>query len=75
LNGLVSVIGKAPYRTKSPSSKLRNGTRDTALFKVPGTIEGIEAMNMMRKGRVRGVAKGDVVAEARLVTMLFAIAA
>jgi hypothetical protein len=31
LNGLVSVIGKAPYRTKSPSSKLRNGTLLPAL--------------------------------------------
>jgi hypothetical protein len=32
-------------------------------------------MHMIRKGRVRWVAKGNVVAEARFVAMLFAIAA
>jgi hypothetical protein len=30
---------------------------------------------MIRKGRARWVAKGDVVAEARFIAMLFAIAA
>ena len=39
------------------------------------TLEGIETMNMIRKGRVRWVAKGNVVAEARFIAMLFAIAA
>ena len=39
------------------------------------TLEGIETMSMIRKGRVRWVAKGDVVAEARFIAMLFAIAA
>jgi transposase, IS6 family len=39
------------------------------------TLEGIETMSMIRKGRVRWVAKGDVVAEAQFITMLFAIAA
>ena len=32
-------------------------------------------MNTVRKGRVRCVAKGDVVAEARFIAKLFAIAA
>ena len=35
----------------------------------------IETMSMIRKGRIRWVAKGDVVAEARFIAMLFAIAA
>src|SRR6202790_5182996 len=39
------------------------------------TLEGIETVNMIRKGRVRWVAKGDVVAEARFIAKLFAIAA
>jgi transposase, IS6 family len=39
------------------------------------TLEGIETMSMIRKGRVRWVAKGDVVAEARFIAKLFAIAA
>jgi transposase, IS6 family len=39
------------------------------------TLEGVETLNMIRKGRVRWVAKGDVVAEARFIVKLFAIAA
>jgi transposase, IS6 family len=39
------------------------------------TLEGIETVNMIRKGRVRWVAKGDVVAEARFIAKVFAIAA
>jgi hypothetical protein len=39
------------------------------------TLEGIETMNMIRKGRVRRVAKGNVVAKAQFIVMLFAIAA
>ncbi|MGI9073090.1 MAG: IS6 family transposase, partial [Bryobacteraceae bacterium] len=39
------------------------------------TLEGIETMSMIRKGRVRWVAKDDVVAEARFIASLFAVAA
>jgi transposase, IS6 family len=39
------------------------------------TLEGIETMQMIRKGRVRRVAKNDVVAEAQFVAKLFGIAA
>jgi transposase, IS6 family len=39
------------------------------------TLEGIETMSMIRKGRIRWVAKGDVVAEARFIAKLFAPAA
>ena len=38
-------------------------------------LEGIETMHMIRKGRVRWVAKKDVVAEARFVAQLFGLAA
>lgn len=38
------------------------------------TLEGIETVNMIRKGRVRWVGKRDVVAELRFITRLFAIA-
>jgi transposase-like protein len=38
------------------------------------TLEGIETVNMIRKGRVRWVAQGDVVAEGRFIAKLFAIA-
>ncbi|MGI8960804.1 MAG: IS6 family transposase [Bryobacteraceae bacterium] len=39
------------------------------------TLEGIETMHMIRKGRVRWVSKKDVVAEARFVAQLFGLAA
>jgi transposase, IS6 family len=39
------------------------------------TLEGIETIHMIRKGRVRRVAKKDVVAEARFVAKLFGLAA
>ena len=39
------------------------------------TLEGIETMHMIRKGRVRRVAKKDVVAEARFVAQIFGLAA
>ncbi len=39
------------------------------------TLEGIETMHMIRKGRVRWLAKNDVRAEARFVAELFDISA
>ena len=39
------------------------------------TLEGIETVTMIRKGRVRWVAKDDVSAQARFVANLFGIAA
>jgi hypothetical protein len=38
------------------------------------TLEGIETVNMIRKGRVRWVAKGDILAEAQFIDKLFGIA-
>jgi hypothetical protein len=39
------------------------------------TLEGIETVNMIRKGRIRWVAKGDVRAQSQFVAELFDIAA
>ena len=39
------------------------------------TLEGIETMSMIRKGRVKWVAKGDVMAQVRFIDNLFEIAA
>ena len=39
------------------------------------TLEGIETVNMIRKGRVRWVAKGDVRAQSQFVAKVFGIAA
>ena len=39
------------------------------------TMQGIEAVNMIRKGRVRWLAKGDAVGQAHFIAELFGIAA
>ena len=39
------------------------------------TLEGIQTVNMIRKGRVRWVAKQDVAAEATFIARLFGLAA
>jgi transposase-like protein len=38
-------------------------------------LQGIEAVNMIRKGRARWVAKGDTIAQADFISALFGIAA
>jgi transposase, IS6 family len=38
------------------------------------TLQGIEAMNMIRKGRVRGLVKGDAVGQALFINELFGLA-
>jgi hypothetical protein len=39
------------------------------------TIEGYEAMNMIRKGQVNWLAKGDIVRQVRFIERVFGIAA
>ena len=39
------------------------------------TLQGIEAMHMINKGRVRWLAKGDTVGQAHFISELFGIAA
>jgi IS6 family transposase len=39
------------------------------------TLQGIEVVNMIRKGRARWVAKGDAIAQAGFISALFGIAA
>ena len=36
------------------------------------TLRGIEAMDMVRKGRVKRVAKGDPIGQAKFISNLFA---
>jgi hypothetical protein len=38
------------------------------------TLRGIEAMNMIRKGQVKGVEQGDSVSQARFIESIFEIA-
>ena len=39
------------------------------------TLQGIETVHMIRKGRVRWLAKGDVVGQALFIAWLFGVAA
>jgi IS6 family transposase len=39
------------------------------------TLRGIEAMNMIRKGQVQGVEKGDVQAQTEFVSQVFEVGA
>lgn len=39
------------------------------------TLSGIEAMNMIRKGQVKGVKQGDSVAGVKFIEAIFGIAA
>jgi transposase-like protein len=39
------------------------------------TLSGIEAMNMIRKGQVKGIEQGDSVFQAKFVEEIFGIAA
>jgi len=39
------------------------------------TLSGIEAMNMMRKGQVKDVERGDVTAQAAFVCQIFGVVA
>ena len=39
------------------------------------TLRGYEAMNMIRKGQIQGVAKGDIRARTKFVSQLFRVAA
>jgi len=39
------------------------------------TLQGFEAMNMIRKGQVQGVHKGDIPSQVALVAQLFGVLA
>jgi transposase, IS6 family len=39
------------------------------------TIQAYEAMHMLRKGQLEGLAKGDVLAQNRVINQLFGLAA
>ena len=39
------------------------------------TLSGIEAINMIRKGQVKGVNQGDSVSEVKFIEAIFGIAA
>ena len=62
------------YRTDETYIKVKG--QDKYLYRAAWrTLQGIEAVHKIRKGRVRWVAKGDAVAQSRFIAELFGIAA
>jgi transposase, IS6 family len=39
------------------------------------TIQGYEAIHMIRKGQLEGIARGDILAQNRVINQLFGLAA
>ncbi len=79
-------ISRAPTanRTREPSARADNST-DSAprhptldpaqIHTAERTLEGIQVVNMMRKGQVKRLAGSDAQGQARFVASLFQIAA
>ena len=39
------------------------------------TLQGYEAMHMIKKGQLRGIAKGDILAQNRVIAQVFGLGA
>jgi hypothetical protein len=39
------------------------------------TLRGYETMNMIRKGQIRGIEKGEILAQVEFVSQIFGVAA
>jgi len=69
LNNLIEQDHRFIKRRTRPG--LGFGAFDTA----QRTLAGYEAMNMIRKGQVKGADKGDILAQVRVINSLFGLAA
>jgi transposase-like protein len=84
LEGTIHVrcsLRQCQYLNNIVEQDHRNVKRRTWLAKGYGsfptawrTLRGIEAMDMVRKGRVRWIPKGDAVGQANFINRLFLIA-
>jgi IS6 family transposase len=55
--------------------RTRPGLGCCAFDRAPRTLSGYETMNMIRKGQVKGVDKGDIRAQTHLISRVFGLAA
>ena len=69
LNNLVEQDHRAIKRLVKP------GMGFSSFNTARRTLRGYEAMNMIRKGQIQGVAKGDIRAQTEFVSQLFRVAA
>lgn len=69
LNNIIEQDHRFIKRLANPGMGF--GSFNTAL----ATLRGYEAMNMIRKGQIQGVEKGDILAQAEFLSQIFAVAA
>jgi transposase-like protein len=86
LCGLATGVGRGVYRTFTLNNIIEQDHRfikkriaaSLGFRSAEGawrTIEGYEAMHLIRKGQIRWLAKGDVVGQRQFIHSLFGIAA
>ena len=69
LNNIVEQDHRAIKRLVNPGMGF--GSFNTARR----TLRGYEAMNMIRKGQIQGIEKGDILGQAGFVSQIFGVAA
>jgi IS6 family transposase len=69
LNNMVEQDHRIVKRRVDP------GLRFGAFATAQRTLQGYEALHMIRKGQLEGIAKGDVLAQNRVINQLFGVAA
>ena len=72
-NVYLNNVGEQDHRTVKKHVCLAKGYGSLAT--AWRTLQGIEAVNMIRKGRARWVAKTDAIAQADFIAALFGVAA
>jgi transposase, IS6 family len=63
------------FSPKKPKRRVNPGLGFGAFATAQRTIQGYEAMHMLRKGQIEGIAKGDVLAQNRVINHMFGLAA
>lgn len=69
LNNIVEQAHRFIKRLVNPGMGF--GSFNTAVR----ALRGYEAMNMVRKGQIQGVEKGDILGQAKFVAQIFGVAA
>jgi IS6 family transposase len=66
-------VGRCARRHRFVKKKVRASQRFKSFHTAERTLEGIEAINMMRKGQVKRLAGSDARGQAKFVESLFGI--
>jgi transposase, IS6 family len=69
------VINVVEQDRRFAKDRVNPGLGFGAFHTAQRTLRGYEAMHMLRKGQITGIAKGDVLAQNRVINQLFGLAA